>query len=52
VSNKKFAANLNYQNVMKNYPAIQGSVNQQLIDRANMMQNGFIPVGHPGFPMK
>ena len=47
-----FAASLYYQNVMKNYPAIQKSVNKQLIDRANMMQRGFIPVGHPGFPFR
>ena len=47
-----FAASLYYQNVMKNYPAIQKSVNKQLIDRANMMQRGFIPVGHTGFPFK
>jgi RHS repeat-associated protein len=47
-----FAASLYYFNVMKNYPSIRRSVNQQLIDRANMMQKGFIPVGHPGFPFK
>ena len=47
-----FAASLYYQHVMKNYPAIQQSVNQQSSERANMMKNGFIPVGHPGFPFK
>jgi hypothetical protein len=39
-------------NISKNYPAIQKSVNQQLIDRADMMGNGVIPIGHPGFPFK
>jgi RHS repeat-associated protein len=47
-----FAASLYYSHVMKNYPAIQRSVKQQLIDRASMMQRGLIPVGHPGFPFK
>jgi RHS repeat-associated protein len=46
------AGSLYYQYVMKNYPSIQQSVNRQLIDRANMIQRGFIPVGHPGFPFK
>jgi hypothetical protein len=46
------AASLYYSNVMKNYPVIRQSINNQLIDRANMMQRGFIPVGHPGFPFK
>jgi RHS repeat-associated protein len=47
-----FAASMYYSAVIKNYPAIQQSVNQQSNERANMMQNGFIPVGHPGFPFK
>jgi hypothetical protein len=47
-----FAASLYYQHVMKNYSRIKQSVNQQLIDRANMIKKGFIPVGHPGFPFK
>ncbi|MDR1198830.1 MAG: hypothetical protein LBK94_07450 [Prevotellaceae bacterium] len=46
------AASLYYFGVLKNYPAIKQSVNQQIIDRANMMQRGFIPVGHSGFPFK
>jgi RHS repeat-associated protein len=44
--------NLYYNNVIKNYPEIQKSVNQQLIDRSDMMQKGFIPIGHPGFPFR
>jgi RHS repeat-associated protein len=47
-----FAASLYYQIIIKNYPAIQKSVHQQVIDRADMIQRGFIPVGHPGFPFK
>jgi RHS repeat-associated protein len=47
-----FGLSLYYNGVIKNYPEIQKSVNQQLIDRSNMMQKGFIPVGHPGFPFR
>ena len=47
-----FGASMYYFHVMKNYPAIRQSVNQQTVDRANKMKRGFIPVGHPGFPFK
>ena len=47
-----FVLNLYYNNVMKNYPEIKKSVNQQMNERADMMQKGFIPIGHPGFPFK
>ena len=49
---KGFAIDLYYQNVMKNYPLIRMSTERQLIDRANMMQRGLIPVGYPGRSFK
>ena len=47
-----FAIDLYYQTVIKNYPLIRMSTERQLIDRANMMQRGFIPVGYPGRSFK
>lgn len=49
---KGLAINLYYQNIIKEYPAIRMSVELQSIERADMMQRGFIPIGHPGFPFK
>ena len=47
-----FGLNLYYQNVMKQYPKIQQNVNNQIIERADMMSRGYIPIGHPGLPFK
>jgi len=47
-----FGLSLYYDHVMKNYPDIQNSVNQQAIDRADLIKKGYIPVWHPGFPGK
>lgn len=41
-----------YQYVIKNLPLIRQNVEQQIIDRADMMQKGYIPVGHPAFHFK
>ena len=46
------AMNFYYQDVLKNYPAIRKNIQQLIIDRAGMMQKGFIPIGYPGRSFK
>ena len=46
------AMNFYYQDVLKNYPAIRKNIQQLIIDRAGMMQKGFIPSGYPGRSFK
>ena len=46
------AASLYYYNVVKRYPEIKESVVNQCIDRADMMKQGYIPIGFPGFPFQ
>ena len=47
-----FEVYLYYDFVIKRYPEIKESVENQCIDRADMMKRGYIPVGFPGFPFK
>ena len=43
---------LYYDFVIKKYPEIKESVVNQCIDRADMMKQGYIPIGFPGFPFQ
>ena len=52
LSNYVYIINLYYQNIMKNYPAINQGVNNQINERAEMIKKGYPSVGHPGFPFK
>ena len=47
-----FALSLYYSGVVKYYPAVKNNIENEYVERAEMMKQGYIPIGRPGMPFR